>query len=332
LSPSAVAALAAAIGEGRRRALAQAITLAESERADHRQAAELLFSQLPVRPGPSLRIGIAGPPGVGKSTFIGAFGLHAIAAGRRVAVLAIDPSSPVSGGSILGDKTRMEDLARHGHAFIRPSPSRCVLGGTARYTRDAIALCEAAGYDLIVVETVGVGQSETGVADMVDQVLLLLAPAGGDELQGIKKGIVEIADLVVVNKADGDLAAAAERAVGDYRNALALLTPAESGWPVAVLACSAATGQGIEEVWATLTERAAAMNAAGATAERRSRQCLAWLWAEVDSALLSDFRRNEAVRGLLEATEAEVTSGAVAPTAAAKKLLIAFLDSQRRNH
>ncbi|MBY0431424.1 MAG: methylmalonyl Co-A mutase-associated GTPase MeaB, partial [Rhodospirillales bacterium] len=207
--------LAAGLRAGQRRALARAITLVESTRPDHRRAAEALLEQVLPNTGRSVRLGISGVPGVGKSTFIEALGLHLTRQEHRIAVLAVDPSSPRSGGSILGDKTRMEELSRDERAFIRPSPSGCTLGGVARRTREVMLLCEAAGFDVVIIETVGVGQSETAVADMVDMFLLLLVPGGGDELQGIKKGIVELADLVVVNKADGDLAAAAERAAAE---------------------------------------------------------------------------------------------------------------------
>ncbi|PWC95248.1 methylmalonyl Co-A mutase-associated GTPase MeaB, partial [Azospirillum sp. TSO5] len=217
------ARLAEAVRSGDRRALARAITLIESTRADHRATADALLAALLPYTGNSVRLGISGVPGVGKSTFIEAFGLHVIGLGHKVAVLAVDPSSQRTGGSILGDKTRMVDLSREANAFIRPSPAGTTLGGVARRTREAMLICEAAGFDVIVVETVGVGQSETAVADMVDLFMLLLLPAGGDELQGIKKGIVELADLVVVNKADGDLAATARHTVADYRHALALL-------------------------------------------------------------------------------------------------------------
>ncbi|MBI5163680.1 MAG: methylmalonyl Co-A mutase-associated GTPase MeaB, partial [Magnetospirillum sp.] len=225
-----VAALVAGVQAGERRALARAITLIESTRPDHRDAADALLHDLLPQAGNAVRVGITGVPGAGKSTFIEAFGLAAIAAGHRLAVLAVDPSSPRSGGSILGDKTRMEELSRDPRAFIRPSPSGGTLGGVARRTREAMLVCEAAGFDVVIVETVGVGQSETAVADMVDMFLLLLVPGGGDELQGLKKGIVELADAIVVNKADGDLAAAAGRAARDYANALHLLAAPAGGW------------------------------------------------------------------------------------------------------
>ncbi|MGV3759168.1 MAG: methylmalonyl Co-A mutase-associated GTPase MeaB, partial [Actinomycetota bacterium] len=237
-----VSALAAAIREGDRRALARAITLVESTRSDHRaEAIDLLDEVLPAT-GASMRIGISGVPGAGKSTLVEALGLRAIDAGHRVAVLAVDPSSSVSGGSILGDKTRMAELGRHPDAYIRPSPSSGVLGGVARRTRESILLCEAADFDVVIVETVGVGQSEVAVADLVDLFVLVASPAGGDELQGIKRGIMELADVIVVNKADGDLRAAANRAAADLRHAAHLLRPKRPGGTVEVTTCSALTG------------------------------------------------------------------------------------------
>ncbi|MBW7852070.1 MAG: methylmalonyl Co-A mutase-associated GTPase MeaB [Rhodospirillales bacterium] len=321
--------LAEAVLAGERRGLARAITLIESTRADHREAAEALLADLLPHTGRSIRIGISGVPGVGKSTFIEAFGLHVIGLGHRVAVLAVDPSSPRSGGSILGDKTRMEELSRRPEAFIRPSPAGGTLGGVARRTREAMLACEAAGFDVVIVETVGVGQSETAVADMVDLFLLLLVPGGGDELQGIKKGIVELADVIVVNKADGDLAAAAARAAAEYRNALRLLRPARSGWTPPVLRCSALSGAGIGEVWDTVT---AFRERPGATAEikgRRADQARSWMWNEVSETLLSTLREDDAVGRLLGELEAAVTSGKTTPTAAAQELLARFLAGKK---
>ena len=241
--------LATRLVDGDRRALARSITLVESTRPDHRSEAAALLDAVLARTGGAVRLGITGTPGAGKSTFIEELGGHLTAAGHRVAVLAVDPSSRRSGGSILGDKTRMERLARDPHAFIRPSPSGGSVGGVARRTREAALLCEAAGFDVIVVETVGVGQSEVAVADMVDCFCLIAAPGGGDELQGIKRGIMELADVVVVNKADGDLLPAARRAIADYRQAVHLLRPKHAGWEVPVLATSALEGAGVDEVW-----------------------------------------------------------------------------------
>ncbi len=318
------AALAEAVRRGDRRALARAITLIESTRPDHRAQADALMEALLPHTGNSVRIGISGVPGVGKSTFIEAFGMHVIGLGHKMAVLAIDPTSQRTGGSILGDKTRMVELSRDPGAFIRPSPAGATLGGVARRTREAMLLCEAAGFDVIVVETVGVGQSETAVADMVDLFLLLLLPAGGDELQGIKKGIVELADLVVVNKADGDLAATARHTVADYRHALMLLRHGD--WRVPVLSCSAVHKTGIDAVWATIGEHRAAMEASGARARRRSEQARAWLWSEIRETLVDAFRGHPAVRAELAALEQRVTEGAVTPAAAARRLLEKFLD------
>jgi LAO/AO transport system kinase len=317
--------LAEAVVAGQRRALARAITLIESTRRDHRAQAEALLAHLLPRSGNSIRIGITGVPGVGKSTFIEAFGLHAISLGHRVAVLAVDPSSPRSGGSILGDKTRMELLSRDERAFIRPSPSGGTLGGVARRTREAMLACEAAGFDVVIVETVGVGQSETAVADMVDMFLLLLVPGGGDELQGIKKGIVELADAVVVNKADGDLAAAAQRAARHYANALHLLRPASPHWRPPVLRCSALTNMGIDEVWSTVSGYRAAMGDAGEIAARRAAQASAWMWNEVSESLMDALRHHPAVSDRLGGLERQVRDGRTTPTVAAQALLAAFL-------
>ena len=232
-------ALGDALLNGERRALAQAITRVESARADHQRQAEGLLARVLPHTGGAIRLGITGPPGVGKSTFIEAFGLHLVEAGKRVAVLAVDPSSVRSGGSILGDKTRMEELSKHSGAFIRPSPSGGTLGGVARRTREAMLICEAAGFDVVIIETVGVGQSENKVAGMVDMFVMLLAPGGGDELQGIKRGIMELADLLVVNKADGALKAIAGQVAADYSGALVLLRPSTPFWTAKVVTCSA---------------------------------------------------------------------------------------------
>ena len=317
------AALADAVLRGDRRALARAITLIESTRRDHRAQADALLEALLPHTGNSVRVGISGVPGVGKSTFIEAFGQHVIARGHKVAVLAIDPSSQRTGGSILGDKTRMVDLSREADAFIRPSPAGATLGGVARRTREAMLICEAAGFDVIVVETVGVGQSETAVADMVDLFMLLLLPAGGDELQGIKKGIVELADLVVVNKADGDLAATARHTVADYRHALTLLRHGD--WRVPVLSCSAIAKAGIDAVWDTIGEHRAVMTSCGVRDSRRAEQARAWLWSEIRETLVDAFKAHPAVRADLAELEARVTGGAVTPTAAARGLLEKFL-------
>jgi len=318
--------LAQAVQEGDRRALARAITVVESTRADHRaQAAELLDTLLgQVGAGGGRRVGISGVPGSGKSTLIEALGLHAIEHGHRVAVLAVDPSSSVSGGSILGDKTRMADLGRHPDAFIRPTPAAGTLGGVARRTREAIVLCEVAGFDLVIVETVGVGQSEVAVADLVDLFVLVASPAGGDELQGIKRGIMELADLIVVNKADGDLSDAAGRAAGDLRHAVHLLRPKRPGWEVGVLTCSAVSGTGIAELWGAIAAAHDRLRADGLGALRAS-QDVAWMWSEVTDSLLDRLRAHPEVKDLVPELEAAVASGATGAAAAAHQLLHAFL-------
>lgn len=317
--------MAAQILAGDRRALARAITLIESTRADHRREAEALLEAVLPKTGRSLRIGISGPPGVGKSTFIEAFGRHAIGAGKRLAVLAVDPSSRLSGGSILGDKTRMEELSRMEEAFIRPSPAGLTLGGVARRTREALLLCEAAGFDLILVETVGVGQSETAVAEMIDLFLLLLLPGGGDDLQGIKRGIMELADLVVVNKADGDLAPAAERSAADVANALRLMQPLHKAWQPEVLRCSALKNIGIEAVWDRTQAFAEALGGSGELPARRRAQAKSWLWHELSDNLLETLKAHPVVAERLVELEAKVAAGKMAPATAARQVLAAFL-------
>jgi LAO/AO transport system kinase len=319
-----VAALAAAVAEGNRRALARAITLVESSRADHRDEADHLLDALMPRTGGAVRVGISGAPGVGKSTFIEAFGLFLVGLGRRPAVLAIDPSSPLTGGSILGDKTRMERLARDERAFIRPSPAGGTLGGVARRTREAGLLCEAAGFDVVVVETVGVGQSETAVADMVDLLVLLLPPGGGDELQGIKKGIVELADIVVVNKADGDLAAAAGRAAAEYRAAIHMLRPARAGWTPPVLQVSALHERGLDAVWAEIGRMRETLGEARLRAHR-ARQAVAWMWREIEGGLRAELLADRRTSPIHPGLEAGVAEGRLSPVAAARQVLGAFL-------
>jgi LAO/AO transport system kinase len=322
---TARSSLAAALHAGDRRALARAITLAESTRPDHRaEAARLVEAMLPYTGG-AVRIGVTGPPGSGKSTFIERFGSEGIAQGRRVAVLAVDPASKRGGGAILADKTRMTGLARLPGAFIRPSSAGSQLGGVARRTREAILLCEAAGFDAVIVETVGVGQSETAVAEIVDFFVLLLPPAAGDELQGLKRGIVELADLVLVNKADGVFADAARQAVADYSNALRLIRPPSPEWPVPVRAVSALEGTGVAEVWEDVARFRAALEATGAWARRRRKQARAALWSEIGDTLLERFRAAPAVAARLAALEAEVMAGSKSPAAAAHALLAAFL-------
>ncbi|CAN0143605.1 unnamed protein product [Discosporangium mesarthrocarpum] len=329
IDPTETQALGEALCAGDRRALARAITLVESTRDDHRAAAETLLERILPHTGASVRLGVSGVPGVGKSTFIEAFGRHLIGEGHRLAVLAVDPSSQRSGGSILGDKTRMEELGRSPDAFIRPSPTGGTLGGVARRTREAMLLCEAAGFDTIIVETVGVGQSETAVAQLVDMFVLLLLPSGGDELQGLKKGIVEIADLLVVNKADGDLEKAAGRSAAEYANALNVLTPVSAHWTPEVLTCSALEGRGIADIWQQVETFVAAMRDAGAFAARRRTQARGWMWSAVDEALQSAFRADPHVQAMLGVLEDEVATGTTTPGAAARALLSAFSGSQK---
>jgi LAO/AO transport system kinase len=325
-----VPALAAAVRRGDRRALARAITLVESTRHDHRAGAERLLEKVGASAGSaSVRLGISGAPGVGKSTFIEAFGLAVIEKGHKVAVLAVDPSSRRGGGSLLGDKTRMAELARDARAFIRPSPAGTTLGGVARRTREAILLAEAAGFDVVIVETVGVGQSETTVADMVDMFLLLLAPGAGDELQGLKKGIVELADVILVNKADGDLKPAALRAVAEYRHALHLLRPGSPHWATELRAVSALTRDGIAEVWDLVERHRAAMTASGERAPRRASQARAALWREVGEGLVEAFRSDRRIAPELAKIEARVAAGEETALSAARHLLGVFLKPKR---
>jgi LAO/AO transport system kinase len=319
------AALLQALRRGDRRALAQAITLVESSRPDHRDEAERIIEALLRETGDAVRIGISGPPGAGKSTFIERFGLAGIALGRRIAVLAVDPASKRGGGAILGDKTRMAELARAPEAFIRPSSAGDSHGGIARRTREAILLCEAAGFDAILVETIGVGQAETAVAEIVDMFILILPPAGGDELQGIKRGVIELADLVLVNKADGELAPAAHRTVADYSSAMGLIRPPCPEWQLPVRAISALEGTGIREVWDDVARFRAALEHTGAWSRRRAQQARAALWSEIGDTLLDRFRAAPAVAGRLAAAEEEITAGARTPTAAARELLTLFV-------
>ncbi len=310
-----------------RAALARAITLMESTRADHQLQAQALLAELLPHTGKSIRIGITGVPGVGKSTFIEAFGLHAIAQGHKVAVLAVDPSSALSGGSILGDKTRMPQLAQSPQAFIRPSPTAGSLGGVARRTREAMLLCEAAGYNVVIVETVGVGQSETEVASMTDMFLLLLLPGSGDELQGIKKGIVELADLLVVNKADGDLAAQAKRVRADYAAAVRILTPASPHWQPKVLTASAMEGTGIADVWQAVQDYMRIMRESDEITRRRTHQSVDWMWKEIHESLKMRFLQEPGMKKAIADMEAAIAMHAIAPVQAAQQLIERFFKS-----
>jgi LAO/AO transport system kinase len=315
---------------GERRGLARAITLVESTRTDHRMRATALLDNLRGHGRSSLRIGLSGTPGVGKSTFIESFGLMLTGQGLRVAVLAVDPSSTRSGGSILGDKTRMERLSREPLAFIRPSPSLSHLGGVSRRTREAVTLCEAADFDVILIETVGVGQSETMVAEMCDLFVLLLAPAGGDELQGVKRGIMEIADLILVNKADGDLKAAATRTVADYAGALRLLRKRSQdpdGFPKARPVSALHDNGGLAEAWEDMRTLAAWRKAQGHWDKRRAAQAAHWFEAEVRSGLLARLHTDPKVRTAMSDAADRVARGTVSPDAAAADIL-AWLSSQ----
>ena len=314
--------LAQAILDADRRALARAITLVESTRADHRDRTARLLDELAGHGREALRIGLSGTPGVGKSTFIEAFGMMLCDKGLKVAVLAVDPSSARTGGSILGDKTRMERLARHPNAFIRPSPSQTHLGGVARRTREAVALCEAAGFDVVLIETVGVGQSETVVAELSDVFLLLLAPGGGDELQGVKRGIMEVADLIVVNKADGELKAAAQRTRADYAGALRLLRVREQdppGFPKAITV-SALEEAGLESVWDEIGALVDWRRENGHWAARRAAQARHWFGEEVRQALLARLETKAARARMAELAEA-VARGETSAGAAARAML-----------
>ncbi|MGB0505006.1 MAG: methylmalonyl Co-A mutase-associated GTPase MeaB [Pikeienuella sp.] len=318
--------LAARVKSGERRALARAITLVESTRADHRAQAQALIGALYKDTGHAIRLGLSGTPGVGKSTFTEGFGMMLVEQGLKVAVLAVDPSSARTGGSILGDKTRMDRLSRHRSAFIRPSPSQAALGGVARRTREAIILCEAAGYDVVMVETVGVGQSETMVADMTDLFLLLLAPAGGDELQGVKRGIMEIADLIVVNKADGDLKNTAIRTAADYAGALRLMRgrPQDpEGYPNA-MTVSALAETGLSDVWDSLKTLDDWRRAEGWRDSNRRAQAARWLRFELEEGLKRAFSEHPAVAAATPGLEKAVADGDLSPESAAEKLLTAF--------
>jgi LAO/AO transport system kinase len=323
-APETAAEFQAALRAGDRRALSRAITLIESTRPDHQTLGQAVLEGLIERTGGAVRLGLTGPPGVGKSTFVEALGLHLITEGHRVAVLAVDPTSPVTGGSILGDKTRMERLAQDERAFIRPSPSGGALGGIAHRTREALLLCEAAGFDVAVVETVGIGQSEFAVRSLVDFFAVLLQPGAGDELQGLKRGVLELADALVVNKADGEQKALAERTRAEHVRALELLRPLSPAWRPRVLTASARTGEGIPEFWRTVLAHREALSASGELALRRRAQAREWLWALVGERLQQAFRAHPGVAGRIAQLEADVEAQKTSPAAAARVLLGAF--------
>jgi LAO/AO transport system kinase len=317
--------LAGAIRAGDRRALARAVTLVESTRADHRAQAEQLVEMLLPQTGAATRLGISGPPGAGKSTFIERFGLDGLQRRRTIAVLAVDPASKRGGGAILGDKTRMTELSRVPGAFIRPSPGGDGMGGVARRTRETILLVEAAGFDTVVVETIGAGQSETTVAEMVDMFMLILPPAAGDELQGLKRGIIELADLVLINKADGELLDHANRSAADYANALRLIRPRIAGWKVPVRAVSALTGAGIDAVWDDVARFRVFLEKNGAWERRRAEQARAALFTEIGDGLLAQFRAAPQVAARFADIEREVMAGARTAADGARELLASLL-------
>jgi LAO/AO transport system kinase len=304
-----------------RRLVAKTITLIESSLPSHQEMAKAIVDALLSYAGQAVRIGITGVPGVGKSTYIESFGLQLVKQGHRVAVLAVDPSSSKSGGSIMGDKTRMEKLSLAQQAFIRPSPTGGTLGGVARRTRETIVVCEAAGFDVIIVETVGVGQSETTVASMVDFFLVLMLAGAGDELQGIKKGVLELADAIAINKADGNNIENAAKAKMEYEKALNFLTPSSKIWSPPVLTCSAVTMDGIEDIWQTILDHKKKLEISGELREKRRRQALDWLWALVEEGLRERFYRNPDVEKSLSEIVKTVEKGKTAPTAAAHRLL-----------
>jgi LAO/AO transport system kinase len=321
ISSADVARLARGVRAGDRAALSRAITLIESKRPDHRRSAAALMQALIGATGKAVRVGITGAPGVGKSTTIDALGTMLTKQGRKVAVLAVDPSSRRTGGSILADKTRMARLANDANAFIRPSPASGTLGGVAARTRETMLLCEAAGYDVVLVETIGVGQSEIAVADMTDFFLLLMLPGAGDELQGLKKGVVELADMIAVNKADGDNVARAKAAAAEYRAALHILTPRSANWSPPVVTYSALTGEGVAALWAHVLDHREKLTAASELASRRAEQQVKWMWAMLEERLFAPLRSDRAIKAALASIEAEVAAGTLAPAAAVDKIV-----------
>ena len=327
-TPISVEALAQGVLVGDRAALGRAITLVESRRTDHRGLADELLDRVHSKTGQSYRIGVTGMPGVGKSTFIDQFGTNLTATGHRVAVLAVDPTSNRTGGSILGDKTRMSRLAVDANAFIRPSPAGKTLGGVTRTTRETMLLCEAAGFDVVIVETVGVGQSESAVAGMVDFFLVLLLPGAGDELQGLKRGLIELADMIAINKADGELAGRATATAAEYRAALRTLSPREGDWQPEVVTVSSLENRGLGELWSEIRQHRQLTTASGAFEAKRRDQAVAWMRDLIEDRLRNLLRGNPKIRARMDALEAEVRAGAKLPALAAEELLsLAGLDA-----
>ncbi len=319
-APPNIEALAKDLRSGHRAALARAITLIESRRSDHQAAARGLVQALLRDTGQAIRVGITGSPGVGKSTTIDTLGMFLIERGHKVAVLAVDPSSARTGGSILGDKTRMARLAASENAYIRPSPASGTLGGVAAKTREAMLLCEAAGFDVVLVETVGIGQSETAVCDMTDFFLALMLPGAGDELQGLKKGLVELADMIAINKADGENVKRANVAAAEYRGALHILSPRSEHWHPPVVTYSALTGSGIDTLWQKILDHRTAMNASGEFAGRRQQQQVKWMWSMLEQLTMARLRSDASVRAKVKRIEAEVAGGRVSPALAAEQI------------
>lgn len=325
MSEGSAAALVAGIRAGDRSSLARGITLIESGRVEDQERVEKLLEELAPNTGDAWRVGVSGVPGVGKSTFIDALGVWLVDQGHRVAVLAVDPSSTLSGGSIMGDKTQMARLSKLNDAFVRPTPSAQTLGGVASRTREAMLLCDAAGFDVVMIETVGVGQSETVVADMVDCFVVLMLPGAGDELQGIKKGILEIADIVAVNKADGDNAGRARQAVTEYSAALRYGRAEPTAWRRRATMTSAMSGEGIPEIWSLVEEHRATLAESGELAERRRRQRLAWMWGLIEETLIRDFRSLARSTGRGGKTERALLDGKVTPRRAARELMASLV-------